>query len=280
LLTGGDGLQHLWEGDEVSGLCRFDPTGTTFTKDPSSCVLAFGGSPQVKPGQLSFDGHYIYMPDLSAKSTGVGKLGYVATANGGKGGLSIFDRGVIAPTCGLAGNIPWGTALGPDGNLYVSFKKSPNITRIVNPGAFSGSCADVQNIGIAGDGRKSFALAFAGPNLWETNNNGIGVIPNAALVTTQVQSSETFLVAGAFGLSSDANGVVYEGNTTDLQAFDGINGSSPVTVATGFSLVQGVAVDPTSVGLPGTLAGRVFVADDPTGGLNPGNGRTWLATLP
>ena len=281
VLTGADGLQHLWEGDEISGLCRFDPTGTTFTKDPSSCLLAFAGSPAIKPGNVSFDGHYIYLPDISAKSIGVGKVAYDPAANLGKGGLSIFDRGVVAGTCGLAGGLPWATALGPDGNLYVSFKKNANITRIIHPGAFSGNCADVHTIGTSGDGRKSFALAFAGTNLWETNNNGIGVIPNATAITTgTVPSNEIFLVAGANGMTSDANGEVYVGNNTDLQVFDGINGSNPVSVATGFSLVMGVAVDPTSVGLPGTLAGRVLVADDPTGGLSPGTGRTWLVTLP
>lgn len=281
VLTGADGLQHLWEGDEISGLCRFDPTGTTWTKDPNSCLLAFAGSPAIKPGNVSFDGHYIYIPDLSSKSIGVGKVAYDPTLNGGKGGLSIFDRGVVAPTCGLAGSLPWATAFGPDGNLYVSFKKNANITRIINPGAFSGNCADVHTIGTSGDGRKSFALAFAGTNLWETNNNGIGVIPNATAITTgTVASNEIFLVAGAVGMASDANGEVYVGTTTDLEVFDGVAGSNPVSVATGLSLVNGVAVDPTSVGLPGTLAGRVLVADDPTGGLQPNTGRTWLVTLP
>src|SRR4051794_3193142 len=59
MVTGADGLQHLWAGDEISGLCRFDQTGATWTKDTNSCMLAFGGSPQIKPGNLSYDGHYI-----------------------------------------------------------------------------------------------------------------------------------------------------------------------------------------------------------------------------
>ena len=192
VLTGADGLQHYWDGGPHHGVCRFDATGTTWTKDTSSCLLAFGGSPQIKPGNLSFDGQFVYIPDVSAKSIGVGRAGYDPTLNGGKGGFASSTAQSIAPNCGLAGNLPWATDIGPDGNLYVSFKKNANITRVINPGAFSGNCADVSNIGLSGDGRKSFALAFAGTNLWETNNNGVGVIPNATAIPngTVVQSSK------------------------------------------------------------------------------------------
>jgi hypothetical protein len=282
VLTGADGLQHFWTADHIQGICRFDGSGTTWTEDPNSCLLAFGGSPAIKAGNLSFDGHYLYIPDLSAKSVGIGKVAYDATLNAGRGGWSVFDRGIVAPNCGLAGNLPWATAVGPDGNLYVSFKKTAAITRIINPGAFSGNCADVHQIGISGDGRKSFALAFAGPNLWETNNNGVGVIANATTIPNNVtvQSNNIFPVAGAMGLTSDVNGEVYLGTSTDFRVFDGLTGSNPVTVVTGLAFVNGVTIDPTSVGAAGTLAGRVFLGDDPSNGLTPNVGRIWLVTLP
>ena len=59
MLTGADGLQHIWAGDEIHGRCRFDPTGATVTRDPNSCLLALAGGPAVKPGTISVDGHYI-----------------------------------------------------------------------------------------------------------------------------------------------------------------------------------------------------------------------------
>ena len=37
------------------------------------------------------------------------------------------------PGCGIPGNIPNSAVLGPDGNLYVGFKQSGNILRIVSP---------------------------------------------------------------------------------------------------------------------------------------------------
>jgi hypothetical protein len=49
-------------------------------------------------------------------------------------------------------------------------------------GAFSGNCAHARRA--SGGGRKSFALAFAGTNLWRPSN-GIGVIPNATAITTR-----------------------------------------------------------------------------------------------
>ena len=277
VLTGADGLQHYWTADHISGVCRFDGSGTTWTEDTSSCILAFGGSPQIKPGNLAFDGQFLYIPDVSAKSIGVGRALYDPTLNAGRGGFSVFNRAVI--NCGLAGSLPWATTIGPDGNLYVSFKKNANITRVTSPGTFAGNCAAVSNIGLSGDGRKSFALAFAGTNLWETNNNGVGVIPNATTIPngTVVQSSNVFPIAGALGLASDANGEVYLGTSVDLRTFDGVVGTTPVTIASGLAFVNAVAVDPTSVGVAGTVAGRLFLGDDPSNGLTPGAGRLWVA---
>jgi hypothetical protein len=278
VLTGADGQQHLWTPDHINGVCRVDQNADgSYTLDQSSCLLAFGGSPAIKPGQLAYDGHYLYIPDMSSKSIGVGMVAYDPAANGGRGGLSLFDRRVLAPNCGLGGNLPWGAALGPDNNLYLSFKKNGNITRVKNPAAFSGNCGDVQNIGLSGDTRKSFALAFAGTNLWETNNNGVGVIPNAtAIVSGQVHSNNVFLMAGANAITSDQNGHVYVGTTNSVLVFDGVNGSTPATLATGFAFVSGLSVDGASVTSPTLPASRIFVGDDPSNGLTPLAGRIWV----
>ena len=64
MLTGADGLQHIWEGDEINGLCRLDPTGATVTRDPNfdrgvvagSCGLA-GGLPWATVAARSWGRH-------------------------------------------------------------------------------------------------------------------------------------------------------------------------------------------------------------------------------
>lgn len=281
VLTGADGQRHLWTPDSTLGVCRVDRNADgSYTEDQASCLSLFGKG-NIKPGQIAYDGtKYLYVTDQAAKSNGVIKVAYDPALNGGKGGLSVLDRSVLAPTCGLAGNVPWGAAIGPDHNLYVSFKKNANIVRVKSPAAFSGNCGDVQVMGQSGDRKKSFGLAFAGANLWETNNNGVGVIPNApAVVGTQAQSSEAFPLPGALAITSDANGTVYVGTANAVMAFDGIAGSTPAPLATGFQFVSGLSVDPATV-TPGAPAGLLFVGDDTSNGTIPSTGRISTLTTP
>ena len=280
VLTGTDGQQHLWTPDTNFGVCRVDQNADgTYTQDLTSCLSLFGKG-NIKPGQVAYDSTtgYLYVTDQAAKSNGVIKVKYDPTLNAGKGGLSVFDRSVLAPTCGgIAGNVPWGAAVGPDHNLYVSFKKNANIVRVKNPAAFSGNCGDVQVMGQSGDRKKSFELAFAGANLWESNNNGIGVIANAPAVTSQAQSTEVFAIPATFALTSDANGIVYVGTANSVMAFDGIAGTTPTTIGSGYAFVSGLSVDPTTV-TPGKPAGKLFVGDDPSNGTFNNQGRIWTLT--
>jgi hypothetical protein len=280
VLAANDGAQHLWTPDTNFGVCRVDRNADgSYTEDLASCLSVFGKG-NIKPGQIAYDGHYLYVTDQAAKSNGVIKVAYDPASNGGKGGLSVLDRGLLAPTCGLGGNVPWGAAMGPDHNLYLSFKKNANIVRVKSPAAFSGNCGDVQVMGQSGDRKKSFGLAFAGTNLWETNNNGIGVIANApSVLNGQAQSTEAFAIPAVQAITSDAQGTVYVGTANSVLAFDGVAGSTPATLATGFQFVSGLSVDGSTV-TPGQPAGKLFVGDDPSNGTLNNQGRIWTLTTP
>ena len=271
VLQGANGSTHLWSPDHINGVCRIDATGL----NQGSCVLFVNGS-ALKPGQLSYDpvNNYIYVPDLSSKSLGVIRLKYDPNGDGGNGAISFFDRTVLAPNCGIGGNLPWGSALGPDGNLYVSFKKTSNIVRIKNPTALTIPCSDVQVMGTAGDGKKSFALAFLGTTLAETNNNGVGIIGHAdqcaTAATGTCRSSEVVVgrIPSPYGIAGDA--------TTNSLWVGGLDGVYRMTLDGTISLYQpepaqvvGLTVsDPRAAAGTPTLYGSF----DTTRGLVPNTG--------
>jgi hypothetical protein len=272
VLKGSNGSTHLWSPDHLNGVCRVDATGL----NSGSCVLFVNGS-ALKPGQLSYDPatNYIYVPDLSAKSLGVVRLKYDPTGDGGNGNISFFDRTVLAPSCGIGGNLPWGSAIGPDGNLYLSFKKSSNIVRVKNPASQSTiPCGDVQVMGSAGDGKKSFALAFVGSTLGETNNNGVGIIPNAAQCAVApngtCRSSEVVVgpIPGAYGISGDA--------TTNSFWVGGLNGVYRMGLDGTVALYQSepAQVFGLTTAAPRNAAGvpTLYGSTDTSGGLLPGTG--------
>jgi hypothetical protein len=290
VLKGDDGNTHYWTPDAIDGLCRVDvdPATGAGTINRNTCVLFLGGN-QIKPGQLSYDPNpthpYIYVPDLSSHSQGVWRLGYLSSGDGGKGTISITDRTLLAPGCGLGGNLPWASALSPATvlnpvrNLYLGYKKTGNIVRINNP-AGSPTCADVQVIGNSADGRISFALAFMGTNLWEADGRGLGVIGNAPACATA--GAGTCNAVGVLtgnpalpnALASDpVNQVLYVGDPSNIYA---VNLATPGTAtistyATGFSFVFGLAVDPNTLAVG--HAPLIYAGDDPSREVIPGAGR-------
>jgi hypothetical protein len=275
VLKGANGSTHYWTPDHINGVCRVDATGL----NQGSCVLFVSGS-ALKPGQLSYDPatNYIYVPDLSAKSLGVVRLKYDPTADSGNGGISIFDRTVLAPGCGIAGNLPWGSALGPDGNLYLSFKKTSSIVRLKTPSAQTTiPCSSVQTMGTAGDGKKSFALAFVGTTLGETNNNGVGVIGNATQCATPgfgtCNSSEVVVgtIAGPYGITGDATtNSFWVGGLNGVYRF-GLNGSVALYQSEPAQVV-GLTIDPDPLTRSATGVPTLYGSMDSTGGLVPNSG--------
>jgi hypothetical protein len=259
----------------LMGFCRLDADATSptgFSVNRNSCVLFMNGK-QIKATQASHDPvtNFVYVPDMSSASQGVVRVHYDPRLDGGNGGISILGRTTFGATC-FGKELPWGSAFGPDGNLYLSFKASANIDRIVNPN-LKPTCANVEVVGNAGDNRSSFSLAFVGTDLWEVNNKGIGVIGDAidrACTLGACPSSEIF--TGTVPLpnalaADDLNGVLYIGAATDVYAFDTILGDGPVLYQSGFTFVYGLAVDPSTVALGVTPT--LYGGEDPSRGVVP-----------
>jgi hypothetical protein len=303
-LPGTDGLTHVWVSDHLKGVCRLDPSASTpgqLDLNQASCVLFIGRS-ALKAGQLSYDStsQKIYAPDLAAKSLGVVRFGYDPSADSGRGGLSLFDRTVIVSNCGLDGNLPWASALGPDGDLYLAFKKTPSIMRVRNPGIVAGTSSncgqDVQTIGNASDGKKAFQLAFLGHNLWEVDNFALGLIPDAVAAgrpsgttindggttrtfttaTPPVNATAQFVgsIPSPTALTSDsARSLLYVGNANAVYTINLAPGGGTVAlVATGFSFVGAISADPNAP--PPSL----LVGDDTSNGTYSNAGRLWRIT--
>ena len=274
MLTGANGSKHLWIPDHLNGVCRVDAAGL----NQNTCAL-FLGTNAVKPGQLSFDpvNNYLYIPDLSAKSQGVFRVKYDPNGDNGNGSLSLFDRTQLAPNCGLGGNLPWATALGPDGNLYVSFKKSPSIVRVKDPAGVSIPCANVQVMGNASDGRSAFSLAWVGTRLFEADNKGLGAISNATqcAVTVGTCNAVPFLTgqitAPQMIAADQQNSTLYVGAGTNVYAVQVGATQGFAVYQSGFGFVTGLTVDPSPLGA-GNLP-VVYVGDDPSQGALPGAGR-------
>lgn len=298
-LPDASGARHLWVSDHLNGVCRLDPVGGTLAINQSSCVL-FVGRGALKPGQLAYDPatRYLYVPDLSSKSVGVVRLKYNPAGDNGQGGIDLFDRTVLVANCGVGGNLPWGAALGPDGDLYLAFKKGPNLLRVVQPGLAgptSTSCgAAVQQIGTAADGKKAFQLAFVGHDLWEIDGLAMGVVPDAVAkarptgtvindggtvrtftaATSPQNAVSVFVGSIAVPSALAASGsVLYVGNATSVYAVDLSRGGSLSLVSGGFTFVTGLAVE------PGTATATLTVADDPSNGAFTGVGRVWRLAL-
>jgi hypothetical protein len=303
-LPANDGQTHVWVSDHLNGVCRLDPSASTpgqLTLNQSTCVLFIGRS-ALKPGQLSYDSinQRIYAPDLAAKSVGVIRFGYEPSADSGRGGLSIFDRTVIVSNCGLDRDVPWASALGPDGDLYLAFKKSPSITRVRKPATVAGTssnCAqDVQTIGNAADGKKAFQLAFLGHDLWEADNFALGLIPDAVAaarpagttindgVTTRtfttatppVNATAQFVgsIPSPTAITADsARSLLYVGNANAVYTINLAPGGGTVAlIATGFSFVGSISAD--AIATPPNL----LVGDDTSNGTFPNAGRLWRIT--
>jgi uncharacterized repeat protein (TIGR01451 family) len=81
--------------------------------------------------------------------------------------------------CGLGGSFPWAVALGPDANLYISFKLNGNLVRVISPSSASVPCSNVQVMGTTADARRGLAMAWIGHDLWGSDVRGPFQIINA-----------------------------------------------------------------------------------------------------
>src|SRR5215472_3020777 len=290
----GNPYRHLWTSDQTGfGMCRLDPDVDTpgpHTMNTSTCIPFIGGV-AFKPGQLAFDPllNNIYAVDLQAKTQGVFRLHYLPDGDGGHGALDPLHLEVLGgnnatghnglPGCGIPGNIPNSAVLGPDGTLYIGFKHSGNILRIIAPQTEPLPCNNVQVIGTTPDRVKSLGLGWVGHDLYGGDGVSLWAIPSADVCMTpqngllpcsgaSVLLSETALPA--FVISDQiypaTNGInVFVGNPGDITLVNTVTLQFEHMYASGFAFLGGMTLDPTNQAL--------YVADDPTAGKIPEQGR-------
>ncbi|GGM22418.1 hypothetical protein [Deinococcus aerophilus] len=247
----------LWVADHLFGLCRLDGGLLNI----NTCNLS-----AVSPGQPAFDPvtNSVYVPDNSAKGTGVWRLRY----NPSSRTLSTVGSTALGSNV-LNGNRPTATALTPDGRrLFVTSLKNGNVIAIDNPSAnFVG---DV--VGQTSDGRRATSLTMANGSLYLAENGGVTVMDMTCSKAAPCKANPS-------GLGTTA--------PTALASFTDSDGNSTVDVADGnavlrFSFRNGEFVNQETLGtafaFPTAMlaeADQMYVADDPSQGATALSGRLW-----
>jgi hypothetical protein len=292
----GKPFRHLWSSDVGGfGLCRLDPDVDTpgpHTISVLTC-LPFVAGVQLKPGQMAFDpaSNNLYVVDMQANTKGIFRLHFVPAANNGHGGIDLIHQEIIAgnggvghnglPGCGLAGNVPNSAVLGPDNNLYVGFKASGDILRVVSPQSDPTDCSNVQVIGSTPDNTRDMGLGWIGHDLYGGDGRSAFIIGNADLCLTPQNGMN--LCQGSSILPLETRNPTF---VTSDQIYPSLNGrnllvgqagsialANPVTSqvtpgwVAGFQFLSAITLDPTNL--------SVFVADDPSAGVLGQLGHWW-----
>jgi hypothetical protein len=285
---------HIWVGDEAQGLHHYvpvdpanaDPINTgqfTFDIDPQ---LSMGGGGACTPwcgvGQIAQDGSsraYVTSYDHTKGQPGFFGGGgvWMVSFQSQFGEFSPFSGlAPVAPSGGLAGDLPTSIALGPDGKLYVGFLKNGNIKRIVNP-AMSGVAPQtqtVESVGGSPNGRAILSMAFLGADLYIATDQGLSVVHNATTCIGNAGGcgNAVLRVAGAtVAVATDGAGKVYfsadgAGTVNRYTPADG----NVIPVASGFLFVGGHTNTLTLDGF-----GNLWIGDDTTDGRLNFTGRLW-----
>lgn len=288
----GNFFRYLWTADAVNGLCRLDPdidTAGVHGINPATCVTSAGGA-ALNAGQLSFDptNNNIYAVDLSGKSNGILRLHFLPSGDSGHGLVSTVQVEVVGAGCNIGLNQPTAAALGPDGNLYVGFKRVNNVMRVLAPQTAPLPCSNVQSTVIAAGG-SVLGIGWAGHDIFIANKTLTGVIPNGDTCFTPVNGNNpcavgTFLPALSTGVvTSDqpfpaATGKdVFVGGIGSVARFsEATNTITPNYGGTTFANIGGMAVDTRNGASP-----VVYVGDDPSAGFSPTGGRWFqISTAP
>jgi len=274
-------FRHVWTADTTNGLCRLDPdldAGGPFNVNPATCVTTVSGT-AFTPGRLAYDSltNTIYSASDGAKAN-VARYHFLPGGDSGQGLLSTTAEFIgDAGGCGLAGNFPWAVVMGPDTNLYVSFKISGNIIRVISPASATVPCSNFVVMGSTPDNRKGLSLAWIGHDLWGSDGRGLFEISNADQCTTPANGNSpchgatklATLVTGAVAMASDqtypnANGdsLYITPDQVDVFKISGLSTAGTITLnnnyANGFLFAISLAIDNTDPAGP-----VLYVGDDP-----------------
>ena len=155
-------VRHMWYGDASNGLCRVDPemddpgvaAGPGFGTHHNiiqTCIGAIQAT-TFKPGQVAFDAatNTMYSVNVSNVGAGIIRLHYIPSGDNGHGTLDpVHVETLMGTQTGRNGtggcpmvpdpftNLlpvqPDSASIGPDGNLYVGFKRGGAVVRVLNP---------------------------------------------------------------------------------------------------------------------------------------------------
>lgn len=300
---------HMWSIDGSFGFCRVDvdpvtgapsingATCDTQAKSPANAVV----DPRPIPGWPNTVDRYVYVADVSNKSIGPVRVVWQASSE-----TILAGSGRILNSSLPAGSRNDSVALGPDGDLYLGFKKAPAIVRISTPN--QGTSIPVL-ISQTSDARKGVAvgglafITFVDPldgkthgDLYMAELGGAGV--------TAIQAADTCLLPGVTGaivqcgpatptpimsffpqaLNTDGQGrlLISESPTTGvaglpstLLRFDPATDTQDVISSTHAPLPDGTTQYKWISGVGLMPDGSLFVGDDPTLGITLGTGRLW-----
>jgi uncharacterized repeat protein (TIGR01451 family) len=256
-------VRHLWTGD-AGGLCRIDPeidAPGPFAVNLATCITGAGADAKFVAGRMAFDPltNNIYTVN-NGNLSNVARYHYLPNGDSGQGLVSstaeiLGDAG----GCGLSGNFPWSISLGPDGNLYVGFRKNGNVIRVLAPQSASVPCANMQVMGQGFDHKITKSLAWIGHDLWGEDVVGLWRIGNGdqcftpANNFTPCQASALFraVVPNGFSMVTDQAYPATNGNSlytfdatgTTIDLLTGLAGTNPiVTLDYSVSILTGLTI--------------------------------------
>jgi Domain of unknown function DUF11/Fibronectin type III domain len=304
----GNLFRHLWTAD-ANGLCRIDPdvdSTAAHAINPATCVSTVAGA-AFNAGQLTFDpvSNTIYAVDGGGK-LGIFVLHFLPDGAGadGEGLVDQANTSILAPGCGFAANQPNATSLGPEGNLYVGFRRNGNIMRINSPTTNPLPCGNVQQAVIVTGDRFTNQMAWVGHTLLinltksttRVDNADKCLTPNANTVCTPGFLGIVFPAATPTTMVGDQP--AGQSNGDDIYFGDGLNTVSAMLGITQNPIIGTVNLtNPTQVGGASAFFSNIgalaldasdptnnvlYVADDPTPGAVIPTGRWWqvLSTPP
>lgn len=277
----GKPFRHVWTADTTDGLCRLDPdldTGGPFTVNAASCITTVSGT-AFTPGRLAYDPltNTLYSVSDGTKAN-VARYHYQPDGDSGQGLMSATAEFVgDAGGCGLSGNFPWAVAMGPDSNLYVTFKTSGNIIRVISPASAVVPCSNVVVMGSTPDNRRGLGLTWIGHDLWGSDVRGLFNIPNADQCSTPANGNspchgttklQTVVGGGVVAMASDQNYPNTNGDSiyltvdqVDIFRISGLSTGTAVlnnNYANNFLFAISIAIDTSDPANP-----VLYVGDDP-----------------